>query len=217
MDDKPKAGPTPMEKLISAFLDLHRGAMKEPLERLVEDAVRASGGIAAGAMDKAKKKAEKEAAELRAELAKAEGKIEDLQAEVTAGEEAREEMFTKEQKDEEVGNAEASFKDDVLADVRRLARWGLEAGANSFDVMPHIAPELADMVRRVDLGRLTPADRQAVVDAVGSLAEDQADLQDLGEALDDPDNADPIPWEQAKADLGLTKTDPRAAAMEGFD
>ena len=33
--------------------------------------------------------------------------------------------------------------------------------------------------------------------------EDQLDLQDAIEALNDPENAKPIPWEDVKAELGL--------------
>lgn len=73
--------------------------------------------------------------------------------------------------------------------------------------------DLAEVVNRVAYGhervRLTrrgkPLAAVVPIEDVELLErlEDQADLDAMREALADPANAEPIPWEQVKTELGL--------------
>jgi prevent-host-death family protein len=73
--------------------------------------------------------------------------------------------------------------------------------------------DLAEVVNRVAYGhervRLTRRGKPlAAVVPIEDLElleqlEDQADVEAIRQALADPANAEPVPWEQVKADLGL--------------
>jgi prevent-host-death family protein len=73
--------------------------------------------------------------------------------------------------------------------------------------------DLAEVINRVAYGheRVRLTRRGKPLAAVVSIEdvellerlEDQADLDAMRSALEDPANAQPIPWEQVKADLGL--------------
>jgi len=73
--------------------------------------------------------------------------------------------------------------------------------------------DLAEVVNRVAYGheRVRLTRRGKPLAAVVSIEdvellerlEDQADLDAMREALADPANAEPIPWEQVKTELGL--------------